>query len=528
MKRFNRVLALMLALVLVLSFASFTGAQDERVLVIGHAESTDFLDPQRGFTQTTSIIRRATYDTLTTFPAQDASEVLPRLATSWEVSEDGTAYTFTLREDVTFVSGNPLTAEDVVFTIERLQNVQGNPAFLADNIESVVANEDGTVTFNLVAGRPSFLAELANTAFSIVDAETVIANGGSSAEDAAETDTADQYLNNTSAGTGPYILESWTPQDETVMVKNPNFWGEEAYFDRLIIVNIPEAATQQIALEAGDIDMALDMTRDQTDALAGNPDIVVESGQSVYTHFILMNQDSEIGGIVSDPTVQLAVRYALDYDGYKALWGGATPPTNLFIGLAGSYGEDQAFTRDLDRSRELLAEAGYPDGFDITLNYPDFTWQGVNMNTNAQKIQADLAEVGINVTLQPGELQVSLEEYRNGDQGFAYWFWGPDVLDPLDVLSFLPGGKVATERTNWDPAMVGDEELLALIEQAATETDTETRLEVFAALQDKLQESGPFAPFNVPALQTAHLADIEGYFYHPQWTLDIAILTRAE
>lgn len=150
------------------------------------------------------------------------------------------------------------------------------------------------------------------------------------------------------------------------------------------------------------------------------------------------------------------------------------------------------------------------------------------MNTNAQKIQADLAEVGINVTLQPGELQVSLEEYRNGDQGFAYWFWGPDVLDPLDVLSFLPGGKVATERTNWDPAMVGDEELLALIEQAATETDTETRLEVFAALQDKLQESGPFAPFNVPALQTAHLADIEGYFYHPQWTLDIAILTRAE
>ncbi|MEO1442642.1 MAG: ABC transporter substrate-binding protein, partial [Chloroflexota bacterium] len=118
MKRFNRVLALMLALVLVLSFASFTGAQDERVLVIGHAESTDFLDPQRGFTQTTSIIRRATYDTLTTFPAQDASEVLPRLATSWEVSEDGTAYTFTLREDVTFVSGNPLTAEDVVFTIE--------------------------------------------------------------------------------------------------------------------------------------------------------------------------------------------------------------------------------------------------------------------------------------------------------------------------------------------------------------------------------------------------------------------------
>ncbi|MEM6284778.1 MAG: ABC transporter substrate-binding protein, partial [Chloroflexota bacterium] len=412
MKRFNRVLALMLALVLVLSFASLTGAQDERVLVIGHAESTDSLDPARGFTQTTGIINRATYDTLTTFPDEDASEVLPWLATEWDVSEDGLVYTFTLREGVTFASGNPVTADDVVFSIERLQNVLGNPAFLADNIESVVANEDGTVTFTLAVARPSFLSELANYAFSVTDSVTIMENGGVSGEDAAETDAAEVYLNSTSAGTGPYILEGWTPQDETVMVKNPNFWGEEPYFDRVIITNIPEAATQQVTLEAGDIDMALDLTRDQADALSSNENIVVYSGPSVYTHFILMNQDSEIGGIVSDPTVQLAIRHALDYEGYKALWGGVTPATNLTVGLAGSLSEDAAFTRDTELAMELLAEAGYPDGFDITLNYPDFTWQGVNMNTNAQKIQADLAEVGINVTLQPGELQVSLEEYR--------------------------------------------------------------------------------------------------------------------
>ncbi|MEM6528734.1 MAG: ABC transporter substrate-binding protein, partial [Chloroflexota bacterium] len=249
MKRFNRVLALMLALVLVLSFASLTGAQDERVLVIGHAESTDSLDPARGFTQTTGIINRATYDTLTTFPDEDASEVLPWLATEWDVSEDGLVYTFTLREGVTFASGNPVTADDVVFSIERLQNVLGNPAFLADNIESVVANEDGTVTFTLAVARPSFLSELANYAFSVTDSVTIMENGGVSGEDAAETDAAEVYLNSTSSGTGPYILEGWTPQDETVMVKNPNFWGEEPYFDRVIITNIPEAATQQVTLE---------------------------------------------------------------------------------------------------------------------------------------------------------------------------------------------------------------------------------------------------------------------------------------
>ena len=85
------------------------------------------------------------------------------------------------------------------------------------------------------------------------------------------------------------------------------------------------------------------------------------------------------------------------------------------------------------------------------------------MNTNAQKIQADLAEVGIQVTLQPTELQIALEAYRTGQEGFAYWFWGPDFLDPADFLAFLPGGKVATERARWTPGRA-DPELLALIE----------------------------------------------------------------
>jgi len=311
--------------------AGVVQAQEERVLVIGHAESTDSLDPARGFTQTTGIINRATYDTLVTFPDEDASEILPWLATEWQVSEDGLSYTFTLREGVTFVSGNPVTAEDVVFSVERLQNVQGNPAFLAGNIESVVANEDGTVTFNLVDPRPSFLSEMTNYAFSVTDSQAIIANGGTNAEDAAESDAAEEYLNGTSAGTSAYILESWEPQVETVLVKNPDFWGEEPYFDRVIITNIAEAATQKIALEAGDIDMALDLTRDQTTSMEANPDLTIYSGPSVYTHFLLMNQDPEIGGIVSDPTVQLAVRYALDYEGYKTIWGGVIPPTNLTL-----------------------------------------------------------------------------------------------------------------------------------------------------------------------------------------------------
>jgi peptide/nickel transport system substrate-binding protein len=148
------------------------------------------------------------------------------------------------------------------------------------------------------------------------------------------------------------------------------------------------------------------------------------------------------------------------------------------------------------------------------------------MNTNAQKIQADLAEVGIIVTLNPGELQVSLEEYRNGQQGFAYWFWGPDFLDPADLLSFLPGGKVASERAKWSlesaPAEIQD-----LIAQAQVVSDPTQRVEIFGQLQSFMQESGVFAPFNQPDVQTAFRANLQGYVWHPQWLIDVALLSRA-
>jgi peptide/nickel transport system substrate-binding protein len=420
-----------------------------------------------------------------------------------------------------------LRAEDVVFSFNRLKNVQAQPSFLTDPLASVEAVDDLTVAITLTGARPSLLAELTNSAFSIVDAEVVRANGGTDAEDAAGTDTAMDYLNQTSAGTGPYLLESWTPQEQTVLIRNPNYWGEQPFFDRIVIVNIPEAATQRVALVSGDIDLATDLTPDQVANLAGSENIDIFLGSSTWTHFLLMNRDPEVGGPVADPLVAQAVRYALDYQGYRDLWAGSvTPGTNMWIGLAGAYGQDKALERDLERARELMAEADYPDGFEITLNYPDLTFAGVNLSTNAQKIQADLAEIGISVRLLPAEVQVALEGYRSGEQGFAYWFWGPDKLDPVDFLEFLPGGKVATERARWTPDMV-DAEILELTARANQETDPAARTEIFARLQDFAQENSAFAPFNVPAIQTAFRSDIEGYVWHPQWGVDLSLLRRS-
>jgi peptide/nickel transport system substrate-binding protein len=526
--RLRRIVTLLpiLVMALVLSVMS-VAAQDEKVLVIGHAEATDSLDPARGYTQTTGIVLKATYQTLLTFPDADASSVQPEVATSWEVSDDGLTYTFTLSDDIVFASGNPLTADDVVFSINRLKAIKGNPAFLADNIASVAAVDPTTVTITLTAIDPSLLFRLPNSAFAIVDSVLVKEQGGSDAADAATADTAETYLNGQSAGSGPYNLESWEQTVQTVLVRNPNYAGDAPYFDRVIIQNIAEAATQKLSLEAGDIDLALDLSADQAVGLDGNSDIVVYRGSANITHFLLMNRNADIGGPVADPKVALAIRYALDYDGYIDLWGGEQPGTNLATSIVGAFGSDKALNRDLDMAKQLLVEAGYPDGFDITLSYPNFSFQGVDMNTNAQKIQADLKEVGINVTLNPGDLQVALEEYRTGKEGLGYWFWGPDVLDPADFLAFLPGGNVATERTLWTPDNA-DAALLDLIAQAKVEQDLDARLALYEELQTMAQEIGAFAPFNQPGIQTAFRANIEGYVWHPQWLVDVALLSRAE
>ena len=512
-----------LLFVLILLSAGALQAQDEKVLVVGHAESTDSLDPARGYTQTTGIVEQITYDTLVTFPKDSAATIEPRLATKWDISADGLTYTFTLR-DAKFANGDPVTADDVIFSLNRLKYVKGNPSYLTDGIASMEAVDAKTVKITLSAASPVFLSLLANGSMSITDAAVVKANGGLDADGADKNDKAQNYLDGKSAGSGPYMLDHWTKQTETVLVRNPNYWGTAPYFDRIVITNIPEAATQKTSLEAGDIDIALDMTSDQLTALKDNKDVSITSTPGNIIHFLLMNDDPAIGGPMANKQVQLAVRYALDYDGYKSLWGGITPATNLTYGFAGAYGEDKAFKRDIAKAKDLLTQAGYPNGFDVTLSYPIFTFQGVNMDTNAQKIQADLKEVGINVTLNGQELQVELDNYRNGKEAFGYWFWGPDFLDPADVLSFLPGEKVGL-RAGWK-AEGADQSILDLDAQAKVETDPAKRIDIFNKIQDYLQQNGPFAPFIQPNVQTAYRSNITGYYWHPQWLVDLSLLSR--
>ncbi|MEP0762500.1 MAG: ABC transporter substrate-binding protein [Chloroflexota bacterium] len=523
----RRFLVLLLVVSLSITFAGTAAAQEEeKVLVVGLSEDYKSLDPSRAYEPGGSLIHHSVYDTLVTFPSDSVSEILPNLAASWDISEDGLVYTFSLRDDVVFSNGDPLTAEDVVFSFNRMKNLKDNPSFLADTIASVEATDDLTVVMTLTQPDPAILAKLIFDAFSVLNADEVRANGGTDAPDAAETDTAEGWLMSHSAGTGPYMVESYDPTVQTVLVRNPNYWGEPAYFDRIIIRNLPETSTQKLALEAGDIDIAMDVIADQLPSFESNPDIQVFSTQSDTLIFLLCNQDPAIGGPVSNPLVQRAIRYAMNYEELRFLSGkGAnTPAAMVPIGFAGALDPSEALTRDLDMARSLLAEAGYPDGFEINLEYPDWNYIGTDFNIVAQKVQADLAEVGIKATLVPQEFQMSLEAYRGGRQGFSLWLWNPDYQDTLDYVEFLPGGVVGN-RANWTDANA-DPEILALRDAVKVETDAAKRNELFREIQLYEQESGPFVPLFQPGVHFAFRSDLQGFSYNGQWRVDLTLLYR--
>lgn len=523
----RRFMILLFVFVLV-SLSLGATAQDEKVLVVGLSEDYNGLDPHRAYEPGGSLIHKSIYDTLVTFPPDSVSEVIPNLAESWEISEDGLVYTFHLRDDVVFSNGDSLTAEDVVFSFYRMKNLKDNPAFLADGIVSVEAADELTVTLTLEDPDPAILAKLVFDAFSVTNAEVVMEQGGTDAEDAAETDTAELWFNDNSAGTGPYMLESYEPTVQTVLARNENYWGEAPYFDRIIIQNMPEAATQKLALEAGDIHIAMDVTADQLPSFEIDDAIEVFSTQSDTLIFLLMNQDPDVGGVMSDPTVQKAVRYALDYEGLRILSGVGTkiPAAMVPIGFAGALDESEGITRDVEMAKELLAEAGYPDGFEVDLQYPDFTYIGTEFGVVAQKVQADLAEVGITVNLVPEELQTSLDLYRSGQHGFGLWLWNPDYQDTLDYVEFLPEGVVGN-RANWTDENA-DPEILDLRDKVKVETDPEVRNELFREIQLYEQESGPYAPLFQPGVHFAYRTELAGFNYNGQWRVDLTLLSFAE
>ncbi len=362
------------------------------VVAMGSGFAT--VDPGYVYEKYPPLIVNACYENLFKFYGNDSAPE-PCLADTYEFSEDNLTLTVKLKEGITFASGNPMTSADVLFSINRCKNLQGNPSFIADTIESMEAPDDLTVVFHLTQADSAILSKLTYSALAILDSAVVKENGGTDAEDAATTDTAQAYLDSTSAGSGMYVMTSYIPDEEVVLEKNPNYWGEATNVDKYIVKIQPDSNTQMMTLSTGDIDVALNMTDDTMAELAGAERIEIINAATKTVGFLMMNMNEEYGGPVSDPKVQQAIRKAVDYSGVQTICGEGTltPYAIIQSGFMGSKGERAADYANVEEAKALLAEAGYADGFDVDLTVTDLDMEGILLTDLAQKVKDDLSRM---------------------------------------------------------------------------------------------------------------------------------------
>lgn len=500
-----------------------TDASGSNTVVVAMGSGFSTLDPGYVYEKYPPMIVNACYETLFKFYSNDSAPE-PCLADTYEFSEDGLTLTVKLKDGVTFASGNPMTSADVMFSINRCKNLQGNPSFICDTIDSMEAPDDQTVVFHLTQADSAILSKLTYSSLAVLDSAVVKENGGTDAEDASSADTAQAYLDTTSAGSGMYVMTSYIPDDEVVLEKNQNYWGEATNVDKYIIKIQPDANTQMMTLSTGDIDVAMNMTDDTMSELAGAENVEIINGATKTVGFVMMNMDETYGGPVSDPKVQQAIRKALDYSGIQTICGEGTitPYDIIQVGFMGSKGERPTDYTNVEEAKALLAEAGYADGFDVDLTVCDLDMEGILLSDLAQKVKDDLAQIGINVNIvaQPWAAGYG-DAYRDGTLGFTVMYWGTDYNDPNVQLEFMPGATVGL-RAGWTAEM--NPELAALYQETMAATDNDARIAVLEQIQDAMYEDGPFIMIAQAPAHIGYNTRLDGVAISDPYALDLTLI----
>ena len=377
--------------------AAQSAARRETLVVALDFSDTTTLDPGRVAGYSNPMPTRAAYDPLVTMSPDDLITIKPCIATSWEYLPDGKTVRFKLRDDVKFVSGNPLTAEDVRFSFTRLLNMKYQASQYLAHVDHVAVVDAHTVDFVLKDPSQPLLTIIAAPEFGISEKAVVIAHGGMDGPDTADKDTATPWLDQNSVGSGAFRLIGWQRNQQISLVANPGFWGGKPGYDRLLIRHMSESAAQLLALKHGDVDVAFNLIPEQVATLKDDPDISIVRYTSLDYLYMAVGELQDCPAL-SKPQARQAIGYAIDYDGIiNNLIGGnaVRPAAFLPVGVNGSTAEttkEIGYHQDLDRARKLLAEAGYPNGFTFKLSYANQSLAGAQYANVAQKLQSDLAQ----------------------------------------------------------------------------------------------------------------------------------------
>jgi peptide/nickel transport system substrate-binding protein len=437
------------------------------------------LDPHSQNHATTNAILQHAYEGLTRYNAK--YEVEPALATKWTYISP-TQVRFDLRRGVKFHDGTPFTADDVVFSFGRIKQPQGTMAIYVTGISEVRKVDDHTVDFILSGPNPILLRNIGD--FFIMSKSWAEKNKTANTQDYKNKE--ENYASRNVNGTGGYMITGWTPDQRITMKANPGWWDKpQGNVTEVIYTPIKADATRIAALLSGDVDMVTDMPTQDVARLRGDPKLKIVDGHEVRTIFIALDQFnpelkySDVKGKnpFKDKRVREALNIAVDREAIKrATMRGLSLPAAILVapGVNGHSPDiDQPLKPDVDRAKRLLAEAGYPNGFEFQLNCPNNRY--VNDEEICQNLVSMWARAGLKVKLASEGMATFIQKVQNFDTSAYLLGWGVATYDAQYSLQSLVRSRTGGADGNFNYGRVSDPQVDKLVDAMKTETDVAKR-----------------------------------------------------
>ena len=474
--------------------AAFAATPKDTLVIAFAFDDIVSLDPAEGFELSGGEIMGNTYDRLVRLDSNDPSKLVGDVAKSWTVSPDGKTYTFEIKPGLKFASGNELTAEEIVYSLQRAVTLDKSPAFILtqfgfskDNVKDKV-KQAGPLTLTLETDKayaPTFVLNcLTADIGSIVDKKlltTKEVNG----------DWGYAWLKTNYAGSGPFKLREWRANEIIALERNDSYYGTKAPLARVVYRHVKEAATQRLLLEKGDIDIARNLSPEDIAALGKNKDVKITSTPKGTVYYISMNQKNPN---LAKPEVREALKWLVDYSAI-----GDTLIKNIGVvnqnflpqGLLGAS-TVKPYKLDVAKAKALLAKAGLPNGFKVTIDMR--TIQPVQGITEA--FQQTAKQAGIDIEIIPGDGKQTLTKYRARTHDMYIGQWGADYWDPhsnADTFTRNPdnGDDAKAKPLAWRNAWAIPE-LTKQSDAAILERDAGKRKKMYEDLQAEFRKTSPF------------------------------------
>ncbi len=482
-------------------------------IIHGRGGDSVGLDPSHETDGESLNVARNIFDTLVRYK-EESTEIEPALATSWEISPDGLVYTFKLRQGVKFHDGTPFNAEAVVFSFDRQLNPDKYPELketgpykywlgmsMGDIVKSVEAVDEFTVRFTLKRREAPFLANLGMHFASIVSPT------------ALKKLTVD--FTRHPVGTGPFKFVEWIKDDRIVLEANPDYWDGRPYLDKVIFRAIPDNTTRLLELKSGAIDVMVFPNPEDIKLIEADPNFKVLRQPGMNIGYLAMHTEKKPFDNVK---VRRAINHAINkkaivdtiYEGLGTVAKNPLPPI-----LWGYNDQIQDYEYDPNKAKELLKEAGYPDGFETTLwALPVPRPYNPNGQKVAEAIQADLQKVGIRARIISYEWGTYLEKLEQGEHDMALFGWFGDNGDPDNFLYILldkDSAKIPAQNI----AFYKNDQVHELLIKAKETFDQKEREKLYQQAQVIIHEDAPWVPLAHSVVVNITKKTVHNYKIHP-------------